>query len=302
MLPRLPRLTPPPRALSRDLLAQVFLRGLRIQLGCALLGVGLAIFLTVAPRTDVASAWWFRGDPATTGGTVTATSRVPELEPGDRWPRALSLQAVRFAFRPAAPGPEAVALVEGTSWRIGGFRDPGDAVVVEYLPDRPEVARVEGTWRRPFPPWTLLFLLLPALGARILVPAVRDRRLAVHLMRHGAVTPGEFWARDDVTSAFGLPPVHRLEYRYVPEGAPEPLVLEWATRNPLVLSDGPETPVLFDPAAPASARLLVTLPGPIRLDEAGDFLPMQPGAAPRALMVPLLSALLVLVAGVAVFL
>jgi hypothetical protein len=280
----------------------VYSRGWRPQVGCAFSGLGLAILLFVAPRTDLSSLWQFHGPLATAGGTVVATSRTPALESGGRWPRALSVQSVRYTFRPTGPAAAEAPPVEATVWEIGGFRDPGDTVTVEYPPARPAMSRLAGTWRRPFPPWALLAILLPAAGAWILRPVLRDRRTAIRLMRHGVVTRGEFWARDDATSAFGLPPIHHLEYRYTPEGGSEPLALEWSTRDPLVLSDGPETPVIYDPEAPASARLLVTLPGPFRLDEEGDFLPMQPGASRRALVVPVLSAVLVLVAGVAVFL
>jgi len=278
------------------------LGGFRAQVGWTCLGVGLALLLLVVPRVDVASLWRFAGDGPTATGTVTGTSRIPDLEPGDRWPRALSLQTLRFTFPAPAPAPPEAPAVEGTAWEIGGFRDPGDAVTVEVLPGRPEIARVVGTWRSPFPPWALLVVLLPALGVWSLLPVVRDGRVALDLMRGGAVARGEFWTRDDVPSAFGLAPVHRLEYRYAPDPTAEPLTLEWSTRNPLVLSDGPETPVIFDPADPATARLLVTLPGPFRLDEEGNFLPLEPGASRRALVLPVLSAVLVLAAGVAVFL
>ncbi|MBN1336724.1 MAG: hypothetical protein JXB39_12270 [Deltaproteobacteria bacterium] len=299
LLPRLPHLASPPRTLSRDLRIQVYLGGPKAQIGLALLGLGLALFLAVAPRTDVSSLWHFAGNVATAGGTVVATHRVPALQPGDRWPRALTLQEIRFSFQPASP--EAPS-VEATAWWIGGFRDPGDSVTVEHLLDRPEIARLHGTWRSPFPPWALLTVLLPIAGVWILVPAVREARLALRLMRQGAVTRGEFWARDDVPSPIGLPPLHHLEYRYTPEGAEEPLALQWSTHSPLVLSDGPETPVIYDPEAPAEARLLVTLPGPFRLDEDGHFQPLEPATSRRALVLPILSALLVLVAGVTAFL
>lgn len=281
----LPRLRPTPRPLPWTLAVQLLVGGGRAQFGFFLAGFGLFLFLVSAPRTDL-SGWWRFSSAASTEGTVVETSRTPDVSRRSRWPRAATLQTIRYTYLPDGGEHQAA-----TSYQWGGFRSAGDTVTVQYDLDDPAVSRIRGTWRDACPPWMVFSILLPVVGGMLLAPRIRTGRRALVLAREGSVTTASFWSREDSWSFLGSTPRQHLQYRYRPPEASDDLFVEWEGADPVVLSDGPETPVLYLPDRPEESLLLLTLPAPFRLDEDGGFHALRPERGYLDLVLPILSAL-----------
>ena len=75
----------------------------------------------------------------------------------------------------------------GRSYSTGEQWSVEDSVTVEYVPEDPAIARMEGTRTSVFSPWVLFVLIFPAVGAGLLLSAAIGGWRQVTLLRNGQV-------------------------------------------------------------------------------------------------------------------
>ncbi len=176
---------------------------------------------------------------------------------------------------------------QGSSYSYDASGPQSGAVSVELVPSSPGVSRIVGQRTTLLPLSGGLFvagILLVALvgfaGAfrrslghvRLLVHGVEGRALLVEQRRQ--MNKG---------TVVGYELAYVFEDR---RGRTQELHL--STRDPRVLTDEEEEPILYHPLAPERAALLDELPGRPRIDERGELIDSAPGAlVPRLLLASL---------------
>lgn len=141
--------------------------------------------------------------------------------------------------------------VESSTLEPGGL-GPGATAAIEYVPGKPEWARLRGGSYGTFPVWVGFVLLFPLVGAVLVAGAVRSNRREIRAFRDGHATSGR------VTNV-GLDRSVRVNGRH-------PLKVDWtfevlgrqfegslSSLDPEQLRDfrsGDQVTVLYDPDQP----------------------------------------------------
>lgn len=176
---------PAPRAELR-----VLFGGFASQFGWLLVGVGMVLVWEFVPYADLASVYKFRGRLATVRGAIDG-SRHTRFTSGLLGRGGPTPIFANFFTFPAPDG----QYRRGTSYAVGTKLAMGSSATIEYLPDDPLVARIQGMRTRPLGPLAALPALAPLAGAVfILIGLLRGyKRLRLLTAgRHDAVgkSPG----------------------------------------------------------------------------------------------------------------
>jgi hypothetical protein len=260
------------------------------QFGWLFFGFGMILAWMFVPGVDFTSWYRFRGDVATTQGTVTAVRKTNMSE------NNVEVYEIRYSF-----GADDGRQYEGTSYTTGNRYGDGQTVDVEYRKDDPGVSRITGARRRPAPIWVSVVLVFPLIGLGIIVAGLKKGIKANRLLGRGKLGLGTLKSKEPTNISIVVQdkeqPVYKLTFEFVADdGRTYEAVAK--THETRLLEDDAEEWLLYDPWDPNYAAMLDTLPGSPAIDEAGY---LQPASYVRGLAVAILPAVTILGHGLYVY-
>jgi hypothetical protein len=141
-----------------------------------------------------------------TEGT-TARGIVNEVSGTNSTENDVPVYSYRFTFTTRDGG-----RVTGVSYTTGWRWDVEDTVTVEYVPDLPYIARIQGARSSTFSPWVLFVLVFPAVGAVMFLSAAVGGLREVELLRFGEVADARIVSSRPTGATVNDVPV--MEYTY----------------------------------------------------------------------------------------
>lgn len=246
------------------------------QLGWFLLGFGSIFAWGFAGNADVS---FLRGGGVVTDtqGIVTAIEETSFSEGGSDHSDGTPVYAYSFEFETPDGAPQ-----RGTSYRTGRGPAEGARVTIEYDPDAPDAARIKGMRRAPFSAFVLFVLILPLAGVVLIAVRWRKGGRAMHLLKNGHLALGKLVSKTATNTRVNKRTVYRLTFEYeANDGRVHQAVTK--THQPEQLEDDAVERLLYDPALPDRAAMMDTLPGQVRISEAGQ---VERGGALLVLLLP----------------
>jgi hypothetical protein len=234
------------------------------QFGWFFFGFGMIFVWAFVPDIDFTSWYRFRGDVATTQGTVTAV-RETHMREND-----VGVYEIRYAFA-ADDGRRC----EGTSYVTGTRYGEGGTVGIEYRRDDPGVSRIEGARQRPAPIWVSFVLVFPLVGLAFIAAGLKKGIKANRLLGRGKLGWGTLKSKEPTNASINNQPVYKLTFEFVAEdGRTYEAVAK--THETRLLEDDAEERLLYDPWDPNYVVMLDNLPGGPAIDEAGHLKSASP--------------------------
>ena len=274
-----PDLAEPPRPVPPTVRVAALFGGFFNQFGWLFFGFGMIFVWAFVPGIDFTSWYRFRGDVATTQGTVTAVRKTHMSE------NNVEVYEIRYAFA-ADDGRR----YEGTSYTTGARYGEGQTVDVEYCKDDPGVSRIAGARRRPAPIWVSFVLVFPLVGLVFIVAGLKRGMKANRLLGRGKVGLGTLKSKEPTNTSINDQPVYKLTFEFAAEDGQTYEVVA-KTHETHLLEDDAEERLLYDPWNPRYAAMLDNLPGAPEIDETGRLHPRSVARGLAVLILPLLTLL-----------
>jgi hypothetical protein len=172
---RINRLAPPPRSVPlRVAISAMF--GITGWMGAIFLIVGLAFSLVFISDYRPIDEIRLAASRTTAQGRITAVSYTNSSENDE------PVIGYTFAFTT-----DRGQQMTGVSYTTGEQWSVRDAVIIEYVPEEPVIARIQGARSSTFTPWVLFVLIFPAVGAAMFGSAAISGWREVMLLRRGEV-------------------------------------------------------------------------------------------------------------------
>lgn len=262
----------PPRRVPPVTLLHLFCSGGANQASWFILGLGMIGLWIVISSVDL-SFIAFLGEREHIRGTVIARYRTKVSLNNKR--------VIAHTYRFATPDGKAF---KDRSY-ITGRRYPKRAKVrIEYPAGKPHLSRITGMRRNLLGPGFLILLLGPAVGVLMLGLRLRQGYSAWYLLRHGQLATGVLTRTNATAGGVQDQPTTLVTFTFTADDG-KAYQVRYKTHDAAALADAQEECLLYDPAHPATAILLATLPGAPDIDASGR---LQPHALPLAsLILPL---------------
>jgi hypothetical protein len=154
--------------------------------------------------------------------------------------------------------------LEGHSFDTLESREPGDDVLVQYVSGKPSLSRIAGMRAAPFGWWVaLMTAIFPALGLGMLYYTIKRYRTNLHLVTNGIVATGTVTRKEATSTTINKQRVFKVFFRFkASDGREHEASVH--SHQPHNLGDELHEPLVYDPADPARAVLLDTLPAKVR--------------------------------------
>lgn len=253
------KLAPPPRTVPFTLRLVVMLGGIVPMLGWIVLGVGSILTSLLLPHVEPIS-----GDPF--ADAVTLRGRITNVAATSTRVSSRRVYAVHFQWT----GSDGVVR-DGVSYGSAPLPEIGSDARIEVSPGSPPLARVAGYRTFLLPAAANLVLLIPIVGALLLVVgAWRGHRL-VRLLQDGLPGRGRLVDRKKTNTAVRGRRVEVLTFEFT-DGEGRQRTARVRSHRLADLLDDAEEPLLYAPDSDRAA-LLDDLPARPRWNERGEFEP-----------------------------
>ena len=264
--------TPPPRRVPLSLTV-LNVCGPMAQIGWFVFGFAMIFFWVFVGNADL-SFITFRGDIATTSGTVTRSEETGA---------SVNEQPVRANhYEYSVAGRR----FQGTSYSTGSAAAQGEEVTVEYKEGSPESSRIMGMRRAEFGPAVIFVTIFPLIGFFLLYFGMRGGFRRSRLLGKGVFTTGTLVDKEPTNMTVNNRRVFKLIFEFTARDGRRCQATA-STSIPDRLEDESQEPLLYDPDDPSTAYLLDEVPGRPEIDGTGDLVG-RPVAAVLALIIPLL--------------
>jgi hypothetical protein len=264
----------PSRIVPPAVRLRVLFAGAGNQTSWLLLCLGMLVFWIVVFGVDLSfTAFWGARERAT--GTVT-DSQETSVTVNDR---AIFVTSYRFA---TADG----RVFEDYSYSTGRWYGDGQKVTIEYPAGKPTLSRITGMRRKMFGPGFLWVLVVPVGSVAFFIYRMRKGLRALYLLRYGQLAQSTLVSKDPTNMSVNDQPVYKLTFAFTAQDGQEYQVSH-TTHATAALEDEETERLLYDPAQPASALMVDTIPGFPALDEHGRLRPQPLPVA--ALVLPVLT-------------
>jgi len=220
-------------------------------------GFGMIFVWAFVPQIDFTSWYQFRGNLATTQGTVTAVRKTNLRE------NEVDVYEIDYEFT-AANGRRC----QDRSYVVGNRYSEGETVHIEYREDDPTVSRIEGARQRPAPIWVSFVIIFPLIGSLLVAVGLKKGIKANRLLGRGKLGLGTLKAKEPTNTSINDQTVYKLTFEFVAEDGQTYEVVIKAHQVGL-LEDDAEEQLLYDPLNPTYAVIFDSLPGAPTIDEAG---------------------------------
>jgi hypothetical protein len=157
--------------------------------------------------------------------------------------------------------------VTGRSYFTGKRWSVENTVTIEYVPEEPAIARIQGARSSTFAPWVLFVLIFPAIGAALFGSAAIGGLRQVALLRHGMVADARILSTRPTGVTVNNTPV--VEYSYeIHTGAEEIFNGSAKALSSDRIGDEENEPALYLPSDPNRSTLVdaISLRYPLDVD------------------------------------
>lgn len=269
----------PPRHVPLLVRLRVLFGGQSSQMGWFFLGFGMIFFWVFARHADLSSWTRFRGRLETTEGIVTDSRDTGASVGGSKGSRGTPIYENEFKF--VVDDRE----YQGASYATGKKLRIRQKVTVEYVPDKPQFARIRGMRADEFGPGILFVTIFPLVGLVMVVVSLRQGRKACDLLAHGVQTTGTLISKDSTNVRVNNRQVYAFTFSFKTaqgefHNAVSKTSLVERFENPTA------EPLVYDPKNPERAVMLDNLPGAPHINEAGEIVVKSPWRAIALLIIP----------------
>jgi len=252
-------LSPAPRAVPLTLSIRVLLGSVLCHLGWGLMLFGMVFVWGFDAGGAIHETLRFAGNVASTEGR-TVDWRQTSVSVNDT-----PVYETTFSFR-SADGYD----VTGTSYRTGGYLEPGQSVVVEYVASDPSIARIQGMRTSVAGLGVTFVYIFPIIGLAFAMMGVRGGIRARYLLSEGRLAFAKLISKEPTNTRINNQTVYKYTFEFeVPDGGTYQAVGK--THRTGVLDDEALERVVYDPRDPNEAKLLDELPCRPAIDSRGDF-------------------------------
>lgn len=257
---RIAQLVPPPRWVPLPVICSAML-GVVGGMGALFFIFGMIGVWVFAGDLHPLDEWRLAHSAATAEATITKVSATNSTENDVR------VYEYRFTFR--TPDEKTIS---GRSYSTGRLWTQGDTATVWYLPDKPTVARLDGTRLSTFALWVLFVLIFPLDGMiMFIISTIRGLRHVI-LLRYGQVSSARTLDRKPTGASVNHQPVMKYTYEFQADtgetrsGSSKAVYTE-------KIGDEAQEPVLYLPANPGVSMLVDALPlrCPLDVNESGQW-------------------------------
>jgi len=249
------------------------------QAGWFFLGFGMIFFWVFVCNADLTSWTRFRGPLATVEGIVTDSRDTGASEGGSKGSRGTPIYENEFKFVVNARE------YQGVSYATGRQMRARQKVTVEYVPGKPEFARIRGMRASEFGPEVLLVTIFPLAGLGMVVASLKKGLKACDLLAHGVQTTGNQISKEPTNAKVNKREVYKFTFSFkTADGENHAAV----SRTSLVerCENPTAEPLVYDPKNPERAVLLDNLPGAPHITEDGRITVKSPWKAIALLVIP----------------
>ena len=246
-----PPLAPPPRHVPPSLRWRVLLGGVPAVIGWPILLVGGFLATMFVGNSELATAWRFSTELATTRGEVVRTEPTSSRVNGRR------VHHVVFAYEVDGRS------FEGLCYSTGDRPAAGSEATVEYVPGEPTTARIRGMRTAAFPALVAFVLVLPLIATVVIGIGWRRGRRRVHLLRCGNTAWAVLTGRERTSTRINQASVYRLTFTFVDEQGTRRTAIGHSHRSDW-FDERVARCVLYDPATDA-ADVVDLMPGRPRI-------------------------------------
>jgi len=259
---RIDQLASPPRPVPLRVMCRAML-GLTGKLGGIFLIAGILF------------TWLFVGDFRPIAelrlvlSSETATGTITRVERTNTSVNDVTVYRYQFTFR--TPKEETFT---GQSHTVGQVWSAEDRVTIEYVSDKPSIARIEGSQLSTAPMWgVMLVLVFPAIGGVMFITSTVLGWQQVTLMRHGEIAGAKMISQQMTNVRINNVPVIAYVYEFPTGDGEEYMGRSKALPSGLV-GDEAREPVLYLPWNPRRSTLVDAIPlrYPLDVDEYGQWI------------------------------
>ena len=179
-------------------------------------------------------------------------------------PTSVSVNRVRvmaYRFRYRVEGEDGYRT--GISYRTGYINTGKQKLTIEYLADKPEIARIEGMRTGIMSPLFLLILIpLVLVGLGCFITGWRRGRQVLAVLERGEFTRGRLLTELPTNTTINKRRVMACTFEYEVSGSTYTVTAK--TRIPELIKDEPEERIVYNPDNPSQAVLFDLLPPKIR--------------------------------------
>jgi hypothetical protein len=199
--------------------------------------------------------------------TTTARATVTQVAGTGATENDMPVYEYHFTF--TTPDEQSIT---ARSYSTGQLWSVDERVIVQYLPDKPTVARLENTRRSQFGPLVLFVLLFPTVGAILFAVATVGGLRRVILLRQGEVASAQAISVQATGARVNNQPVMKYTYEFQTwDGQTYPGASKALASGEI--GDENEEPVLYLPTNPYQSVLVDALPlrCSLDVDDAGQW-------------------------------
>ena len=269
----------PPRHVPLLVRVRVLFGGQLSQMGWFFFGFGMIFFWLFACHADLTSWTRFRGKLATAEGIVTDSRNTGATVGGSKGSRGTPVYENEFKFVVDDREYQGVSYATGRHLRIR------QKVTVEYVPDKPQFARIRGMRADEFGPEVLFVTIFPLIGLCAVVFSLRRGVKACDLLAHGVQATGNLISKEATNIEVNKRTVYKFTFGFK---TPDSAFHNAVSKTHLVerFENPTAEPLVYDPKNPERAVMLDNLPGAPHINEAGEIVVKSPWKAIALLIIP----------------
>lgn len=256
---RVVMLAQPPRDVPISVRASLLFGGPLALFGWIFFGFGMIFLLAFGVPENLVAIFWSLQPQQTATGVATGSRTTGASEGSSR------VYENRFSLT-AADG----RTYEGRSYATGTEVSAGEPVTIEYPSARPTHATIQGMRRSLFGAGILLVAIFPGLGLIFVLFGIARGSRACSLLANGRLAMGTMKSKERTNTRINRQYVYRLKFEFTGEDG---RIYEASadTTDTAVLEDEAQEALVYDPAQPARAVMLDSLPGGPEFDDTGNI-------------------------------
>jgi hypothetical protein len=257
---RIDQLASPPRSVPLRVACRAML-GRTGGIGAIFLLAGLlATWLFIGELRPIAEA-------QLTLSSATAQGTITRVEATNTTVNDVTVYRYHFTFR--TPNEETVT---GQSYTVGQEWSAESHVMVQYVPDKPSIARIEDSRLSAAPLWAIAVLIFPATGTALFLSGAISGWKQTILLQHGEVTGARIISQNPTGVSINNVPVIAYIYEFSTGDGEEYMGSAKSMPSGLV-GDEAKEPVLYLPRNPRKSTLVDAIPlrYPLDVDAYGQW-------------------------------
>ena len=214
---------------------------------------------------------------------MSSSSKTGAAEGGGKHRRGTPIYKNEFSF--AVDGKEH----HGFSYATGLGLSPGSAVTVEFVPGKPDVARIQGMRTNIFGPGVLFVVIFPLIGLGVLSAGLVRGINAGRLLTRGVVTTGRLLIKESTRMNVNRRPIYQFTFTFLTSDGQSSTATArgFAER----FQETAAEQMVYDPSRPQRELVLKDLPGNLCIGSDGRVLSQRPGQGLLAAASPLATRL-----------